>query len=211
MCGNVERTVCNKVTCSACERCIYDEGNVEDIIKQEKEKKMEAPSICNNCEYLIKTDTSTSYTHKPNTKYYNVYCKKKPDTTTVTKGKNIAYLKDVEEDIKCPNWCPLNPNAVKETYTNPSLNKHKAMFDRWNSITRKLDWDSIKVGEIYHLPPYMGFERRDVIIVSKSNSQGTYREITKPTTTTPTTFYPTSIMLKFLVKSKLKEYKQISK
>jgi hypothetical protein len=69
------------------------------------------------------------------------------------------------------------------------------------NIRRVTPWDDIEINSVYHIPPLITLERRDVIIVNKNENTATYRRVGDKDKTDHTMFR-TSVFAKFLVKQK---------
>lgn len=168
---------------------------------------------CNNCPHFIKSKIDNTYVGA-NSDYHNVYCDKVSDFSTVIKKKNIEYGVIGDRFVRAPQWCPLKGDSKSflpsSTSNSPSMSvgmqRHKTAYDLWSKVSHKMVWEDFKQGDILHVGPYMSFERRDIIIVTKNSVMATYRELSKPMTATPTTFYPTSLITRFISKHKIKEF-----
>lgn len=62
-------------------------------------------------------------------------------------------------------------------------------------------WESIKENEIYHIPPLLTLDRRDIIILSKKNDQATYKRVDAKDDD-KRMMHKTSLFAKFIVKRK---------
>lgn len=62
-------------------------------------------------------------------------------------------------------------------------------------------WSEIKENEIYHIPPLITLERRDVKIISKREKEATYKVI-GDTASTERTMHDSSVFARFLIKRK---------
>ena len=62
-------------------------------------------------------------------------------------------------------------------------------------------WDDIEINKVYHIPPIISLERRDILIMSKKGDSCTYRKIGDKEQKERTMF-KTSVFAKFLVRRK---------
>lgn len=137
-------------------------------------------AYCNTCE-----NATCNVVKASNGSRYNWYCEV---------GRSIRML-----DISCPQntkidipeWCPLKKATTTKT-SSGFLGKLKPM----------VEWDAIKVNQIYRIPPYPGETRRDILIKSKTNACITYIELEegKNNNANPIKYlYPTSSLAKVIV------------
>lgn len=55
-----------------------------------------------------------------------------------------------------------------------SIKDLKSEFSKLRCVT---PWEQIEVDKIYHIPPLVSLERRDIMIISKSGNEATYRKL----------------------------------
>lgn len=63
-------------------------------------------------------------------------------------------------------------------------------------------WDELKAGEVYHIPPIVSLERRDIKIITKEDNTVTYKRVDGTTTNEERKMHKTSVFSRFLVKRK---------
>ena len=79
-----------------------------------------------------------------------------------------------------------------------TVSELKNQIDNIKSIT---PWESIEVNAVYHIPPLVTLERREIFIISKEGDSATYRRIGDKEQK-ERTMAKTSVYAKFLVKRK---------
>lgn len=79
-----------------------------------------------------------------------------------------------------------------------SIQELKNEFQRLKS---NIPWDEIKENEIYHIPPIVSLERRDLFIISKTDESATYKRV-DISAQDERVMHKTSVFAKFLVKEK---------
>ena len=79
-----------------------------------------------------------------------------------------------------------------------TVSELKEKIDNLKSIT---PWESIEVNTIYHIPPLVTLERREIFILTKKGDSATYRRIGDKEQKEPT-MMKTRVFAKFLVKRK---------
>lgn len=168
---------------------------------QDKNLKFEGYVYCNTCPFSKKIEIDQT---SRRTIYHNWYCMK---DTVPNSRRTIGTVIIANTMVNSPSWCPYKTtNQDRQTMSNNSYIERR---DLWNTITPLIQWDDIKIGEVYHVPPVMGDERMDIVIISKNNYNVTYRRLDKDSTFT-TAFYPGTVMSRFLVKHKIKDIKVIN-
>lgn len=67
-------------------------------------------------------------------------------------------------------------------------------------MPRHLEWENIKIGEVYHLPPIISLSRKDVCVTKKDDNDKTifYKTI-GDSTKTESKFAFSSILAKFII------------
>ena len=79
-----------------------------------------------------------------------------------------------------PNFCPLKVAMAKNT--NKGTVKMKRTYAENNARLKEAwgpnKWDNIQAGEIYHLPPVLGQQRADLLILSKTDYALRVKEVT---------------------------------
>lgn len=79
-----------------------------------------------------------------------------------------------------------------------SIQELKSELQKLPSVT---PWDEIKANEVYHVPPLISLERRDLLILTKDGKKVTYKRI-GDTEQKERTMYDSSVFARFLVKRK---------
>lgn len=74
---------------------------------------------------------------------------------------------------------------------------------QWSDLTPMTNWDDIKVGEEYHIPPYGTFPSMDIKIIRKTDREAYFKQSDGLGITNTMGKYST--MAKILVKNKLKQ------
>ena len=62
-------------------------------------------------------------------------------------------------------------------------------------------WEEIEENKVYHIPPIITLERREIMVLSKNDKTATYRRI-GDIEQKERTMYKTSVFAKFIVKRK---------
>lgn len=79
-----------------------------------------------------------------------------------------------------------------------TVSELKEKIDKLRSIT---PWESIEVNNVYHIPPLVTLERREIFILTKDGESATYRRIGDKEQK-ERTMMKSSVFAKFLVKRK---------
>jgi hypothetical protein len=79
-----------------------------------------------------------------------------------------------------------------------TVSELKEKIDKLRSIT---PWESIEVNKVYHVPPLVTLERREILILTKDGDSATYRRIGDKEQK-ERTMMKSSVFAKFLVKRK---------
>jgi hypothetical protein len=79
-----------------------------------------------------------------------------------------------------------------------TVSELKEKIDQFRSVT---PWESIEVNKVYHVPPLVTLERREIFILSKEGDSATYRRIGDKEQK-ERTMMKSSVFAKFLVKRK---------
>ena len=159
--------------------------------------------LCNKCPKLTRR---ASYTMQGQERD-NVYCEHF-QTTRLIELSMVA-----NQDVKQPDWCPIKKEMeIKEKMKNgiklTEGEKRTLMMER-KPLT---EWDEIETNVIYHIPPLLGEPRKDILITYKGQYSCSYKNISSNAKyPSIETFYPSSLMTKFLFKHKFKKVKMITK
>ena len=79
-----------------------------------------------------------------------------------------------------------------------TVSELKEKIDKLKSAT---PWESIEINTVYHVPPLVTLERREIFILTKGGDSATYRRIGDKEQKVRT-MMKTSVFAKFLVKRK---------
>lgn len=79
-----------------------------------------------------------------------------------------------------------------------SIQEMKEELQKIKSIT---SWEEVEVNRIYHIPPIVTLERRDVVILSKTDKEATYKRVDVDDDTEGK-MHKTSVFARFLIKKK---------
>lgn len=79
-----------------------------------------------------------------------------------------------------------------------SIQELKGELQKLKSV---MPWSEIKPNEVYHVPPIISLERRDLYIISKKEDTATYRRI-GDAENKERVMHETSVFARFLVKKK---------
>jgi hypothetical protein len=155
---------------------------------------------CNKCEFLLKRKTN----YGSNTSS-NVYC----DINGILKLIEFSIKND--SDIKSPIWCPIKEETdITEKINNGeplTENEKKAILFRHTPIIK---WEEIEANQIYHIPSILGDKRRDILITWKGEYSCTFKDLSKNYSSVET-FYPSTLMSRFLTKHKVKKVELVNK
>lgn len=157
--------------------------------------------------------------------YYNLRCDKM--------DKLVEYSILKSANVMDPSWCPeifgsdvqnrqltIHPiygtPCQKETPIGPYKPKEETktmtLLDRrimWDKLVPQIEWNTIEKGKIYHIPPYLGSEKRfDIEIIFVCNQYFTYKKVGEYTSSY---VYPNDLLYKVMVQSRTKIAKKISK
>ena len=156
------------------------------------EKNNTCTNTCTNCIHLVRREALTNESE-------NVYCDKEKTI------RLIEFRIPKGQDVKMPHWCPIeeaNKIQVKidkgEKLTN---GEKKTMLMRHTPL---ISWEDIKVNDVYHIPPLLGQDRKDVLVTWKGEYSCTFKNLSKGKNTIET-IYPSTVESRFFVKHKLKK------
>jgi hypothetical protein len=164
-------------------------------------KNIYISGLCNKCPNLTRR---SSYTQQGQERD-NVYC----DHFQTT--RLIEFSMSTNQDIKFPDWCPIKKEMeIKEKMKNgiklTDGEKRALMMERKPLVA----WDDIETNVLYHIPPLLGEPRKDILVTYKGQYSCSYKNLSsKAKYPSIETFYPSSLMTKFLFKNKLSVVKQI--
>lgn len=129
-------------------------------------------------------------------KYYNLRCEKM--------DKLVEYSILQTSNILDPSWCPTAFGQDVQGITHPIIGPVKPSTSNlvelrkaWDNIVPKIDWATIKKGNIYHVPPYLGSEKRfNIEIIFSCDQYFTYKKIGEYTSSY---VYPNDLLYKVMV------------
>ena len=77
-----------------------------------------------------------------------------------------------------------------------SVQELKEELQKIKSIT---PWEQIEVNKIYHIPPIISLERRDIVFLSKTENEGIYKRVDGGDETEGK-MHRTSVFARFLIR-----------
>lgn len=164
------------------------------------ENKKDCKSTCNKCGYLVRRKSNYGSANSSNT-----YCDKTDSIRLIELSVND------DEDITTPDWCPLiEEETIKQKINNGIKLSHgekKAILMQHTPI---ISWDEIEANQIYHIPPLLGEKRKDILVTWKGEYSCTCKDLTKNYNAFET-FYPSTLMSRFLTKHKVKQVEVVNK
>lgn len=221
--------ICEKVDCSNCEKCIFDEDYIEDI-ESICDFKIEKSDV--TLEDLMKKDMANIYGDNRDNNTLPKSCNvcKYSQCTLISKGsiKNynnwhcmyngVKTLLDMsvpsDKDVNIPSYCPLKAISKIETKDNkPNKMSYTERRDFFDKIKPLMEWDDIEEKTVYHVPPLPTETRKDIYIISKNNYSCTYRVLSSNASTSNgviLTMYKSTLMYKFLQKHKVKQIEVVN-
>lgn len=142
------------------------------------------PQNCYYCKYAVCKFLG-------NNKGYSIRCTQLNKETSA-KPSVIALM-----DEKKPKECPYSEE-----------NNLQGSYDKWKNVKPLTNYDSIKEYETYHLPPFLGFPRKNIFIIDKNT---TFIKYTEEGETKINLAYKQDIVTKLLTKQrklKMEEYEK---
>jgi hypothetical protein len=106
--------------------------------------------------------------------------------------------------IEAPSWCPLLKETEKKATS--GVLSYQEKVDLLMKFKPQIAWDDIKENHVYHIPKLPGEERKDIVITRKSTYSCSYKKIGDKYKNTTYTIYPSSLMVRFMVEHKIKEF-----
>lgn len=79
-----------------------------------------------------------------------------------------------------------------------SVQELKEELQKIKSIT---PWEEVEVNRIYHIPPIISLERREVMILTKTDTEATYKRVDKEEEKEGK-MHKTSVFARFLIRRK---------
>ena len=73
--------------------------------------------------------------------------------------------------------------------------------ERINDVRCVTPWENVEVNSVYHIPPLVTLERREILILTKDGDSATYRRVGDEENK-ERTMAKTSVYAKFIVKRK---------
>lgn len=114
--------------------------------------------------------------------------------------------------VEAPSWCPLA--KLQEKLSKVSKGEtltYQEKVDVLVKMSPRVAWDDIKENAVYHIPKLPGEERKDIVITRKSNFSCSFKVIGDKHENTIYTLYPNTLMSKFLVEHKIKQFVPINR
>lgn len=162
------------------------------------ENNKECRNTCNKCGFLVRRKSNYGPANSSNT-----YCDK---TDSI---KLIELSINDDDDIKTPDWCPL---IEEETVRRKIKDGIKLSYGEKKAILMRhaplIAWDEIEANQIYHVPPLLGEKRKDILVTWKGEYSCTCKDLSKNYSAFET-FYPSTLMSRFLTKHKVKQVEVI--
>lgn len=156
-----------------------------------------------NCCNFCKNSTIKSIGYDEKSRY-NLYCNFDGNI------KMVDLSVPRESHVEKPSWCPLMKNSSNKEITKNTTLTYTEKIELMNKFKPMIKWCDIEEGKVYHVPQFPGEERKDILITRKSEHSLAYRDINSASNVIYTV-YPGSLMVRFMVKHKIKEFKPISK
>ena len=151
--------------------------------------------FCNNCEHLeVELENFSAYEYGGED-YYTFYCR----NTNSKYKKAIDYYVTIDELIPSPAWC-----ALKNKDNTDPRNIIKNNQFNFKNIGTLCNWDNIKEGDVYHLPPNPHLGRCNLQATYCNNYCATFKVLIDKNNvnTRYITIYKTDISAKLLIKRK---------
>ena len=175
----------------SCDPYETDDGRDKALSLIERTKKIMNESSCNQCKYCLKSLIPTN----PFT--WNFKCCH-PDVVNplvISTYRIIKFkAKNTNEFVEKPSWCPLNKNLEEKDNKTVSdtpidnktltINNGPKKPKRWSKFYKPCSWDieraleklkpnvdfkTIQVGDVIHIPPVMNNdERLDIKVTCKT-------------------------------------------
>lgn len=193
------------MNCHKCETCIFDKDDFNNDKKMNKQNDLTKITSCNECPHSICKEASCSHGE-----LNNWYC----NTKNVKRIIDMSVLSTATLEI--PSWCPMglhkNKQSEEQSLTSKKILSYMEKKNLWESITQICKWEDIKVDDIYHVPPVMNDERRDILITNITDFSFQYKKIEKNKKSSCSaiyTVYKTALWWKFMSKSKLIKIKVV--
>ena len=150
---------------------------------------MSCIEYCNGCKFCKQILKNSGF-------YYDTYC---------TYGKN--YDDPVSELKLLQSWSYKDSKVIKPIYCPNNKRKTPPVnYTQWKLIKPTMEWDNIKVGQVYHVPPVNGEKRMDVMVITKSQYMINVRVLKGPSVGSTISFYPESLRTRFFIENKIVQY-----
>lgn len=151
----------------------------------------EEVNICNNCENLEKFEKSDGN--------YSMFCARRATPTSTRMWTLITNSFDVKnKDFIAPEWCPL---YKKNNQSNNVLTREERL-NKWKSLKAKTPFSDFEKDVIYHIPPFMENQRKDVTVIDKSSY---FIRVKNVSNGEVRTYLPTDVEALLMVKSRIKK------
>lgn len=147
-------------------------------------------NVCNFCEHAKIHKIGNEENAR-----YNLFC-------AYDKNYNQIVDASVKHDsfVSCPSWC----EKKKEQVLGCKLN-YTQKVDLMRKFKPFLNWDEIKVNEVYHIPQIPGEERKDILVTHKTSHSLMYKVINSASNVSYS-LYKSSLISIFLVKNKITQF-----
>ena len=105
-------------------------------------------------------------------------------------GLNILEMQEMEAPVFCPlkneaqQTLSIKQHTPPTAVTSPNHDKHKSFqydyhteYVKWSQVMPTIDFASIKPNDVYHVPPYMSNDRKDIRIINKYETYFSYTDV----------------------------------
>ena len=173
---------------------MYDGDTWDTPPSERKKKTME--EYCNGCGNVICNMVKSS-----NGERFNWYCE-----INNSEWRSLEISAPKGTLVVKPHWCPkaMKNSGESATRTTSTTNKPLTPESAMADVKPITPWESIKVNQIYHLPPMFNLPRRDILIKSINKTCLNYviLEHGKTAGNAQHVLYPSMQLAKFIVPHK---------
>lgn len=107
---------------------------------------------------------------------------------------------DLIKETNRPHWCPLN--ARKTTNENMDYYEKRRLWEKMKPV---MTWEDIHEGVVYHIPPYLGEQRYDIIVTTKTSASINYKRLNSTNDKLVYTAYKESDIVRKMVPHMIKK------
>ena len=139
---------------------------------------------------------------------------------THDKKKSVISLSVLDsKPLNPPVWCPLHglTSLGKSDTTKVQEKKKLNNFEKREILEKMkpmIEWDDIKEHEVYHIPPLLYDDRKDIIVLTKNDMYLTYRTLSKEldkSSNITNRLYKNMLTSRFLTQHKVQKIQVIAK